>query len=449
MVAQDSRSVSAAVPTIGQSRDVASMRPASIERIEDKPSNEVRSASSQADIIEVRHKEFAIAYEVNEAALPLDSVELWYTRDRGFTWTMYGTDPDLRSPVAFLAPREGLYGFYFRMVNKTGASGKSPEPGIRPHLSAFIDFSPPVVFLNPLVLTENMGRRMIQLRWAAMDTQLADRPIQIEYRLVDGQTTDRGRQDGANRSAFASYGDSSAGSWQQATDTPLADTSRYDWGVPSELTGLIEFRIKVRDRGGNVTISDAQGIRLERQPAALVRGTTGSSHGNGRTVSPTSREEALLLLRQGRQLRGVGDWNLAMNRLRRAAEMDPGLTDAFVEMADLLYSMEDFDKAMHAYDIVLAQDPANRLALQGSARIFKRRAKYSQAASRLREALNLYPNDAEFLVNLGDIAIFLGDEVAARRSYKRALESEGASPEFLEMARKRLGLMAATSRQYE
>ena len=229
--------------------------------------------------------------------------------------------------------------------------------------------------------------------------------------------------------------------------------------MPEDFTGRIEFRVKVRDRGGNVAVSESQSLELAGRSAQVVAryGDAGDARGEfgrlpsdrGGPVSPTARDEALLLLRQGRQLRGSGDWNLAMNRLRRAAEMDPTLTGAFVEMADLFYSMEDFDKAMNAYEIVLAQEPANRTALQGSARIFKRRAKYAQAASRLQQALTVYPDDAEFLVNLGDVAIFLGDEVAARRSYRRALESKDASPEFLDMARKRLGLMASTSRNYE
>ena len=68
------------------------------------------AASPPADhlLLKARTRQFEIAYQVNEDALPLRAVELWYTFDRGQTWHNYGRDEDSASPMSFAAPREGL-----------------------------------------------------------------------------------------------------------------------------------------------------------------------------------------------------------------------------------------------------------------------------------------------------------------------------------------------------
>ena len=51
-------------------------------------------------------------------------------------------------------------------------------------------------------------------------------------------------------------------------------------------------------------------------------------------------------------------------------------------------------------------------------------------------------------MNLGDVAIFQGDEIGARQAYQRALESKSAAREIKVDAQKRLDLMADVSRSY-
>ena len=59
--------------------------------------------------IRVNTRVFDIEYEVNAASLPLDAVQLWYTKDGGKSWHQYGPDDDRQSPISFEAPAEGLY----------------------------------------------------------------------------------------------------------------------------------------------------------------------------------------------------------------------------------------------------------------------------------------------------------------------------------------------------
>jgi cytochrome c-type biogenesis protein CcmH/NrfG len=147
-------------------------------------------------------------------------------------------------------------------------------------------------------------------------------------------------------------------------------------------------------------------------------------------------------------MRGRGEYAAAIARLREVARLDPNMTDAFAEMGGIFYLLGDFNRALSAYDIALAQRPVLRSALQGSAKVYKQRHDYNAAAQRLRTILRYNPNDAEIWMNLGDIAIYQGDEMLARDCYKRASEIDPEQHEVIEAARKRLALMQEVSRSY-
>ena len=74
----------------------------------------------------VKTRVFDIEYAVNDDALPLDTVRMWYTLDDGRSWQAYGYDEDRQSPIRFQAPSDGLFGFYFRVTNLAGVSGEVP-----------------------------------------------------------------------------------------------------------------------------------------------------------------------------------------------------------------------------------------------------------------------------------------------------------------------------------
>ncbi|MHC4235527.1 MAG: hypothetical protein ACYSUQ_10465, partial [Planctomycetota bacterium] len=126
----------------------------------------------------VRSKVFDIEYRVNEAALPLESVRLWYTRDKGATWQLYGQDEDRQPPLAFNAPEEGLYGFYLVVDNATGSSGPEPTDDTEALQWAYVDYTPPIVQLHrPRVDPRAVDNRHLSIRWTALDAHLPPRPI--------------------------------------------------------------------------------------------------------------------------------------------------------------------------------------------------------------------------------------------------------------------------------
>ena len=85
------------------------------------------AAPPAREVARVRSKVFDIDYRVNESALPLETVRMWYTVDKGVTWQLYGAYEDNHSPMRFNASAEGLYGFYFVASNAAGVSGAEPQ----------------------------------------------------------------------------------------------------------------------------------------------------------------------------------------------------------------------------------------------------------------------------------------------------------------------------------
>ena len=59
-------------------------------------------------------------------------IELYYTKNGGTTWDLYGHDPDLASPVQFRAPGEGVYGFKVVAVSRAGKAYRVANARLRP-----------------------------------------------------------------------------------------------------------------------------------------------------------------------------------------------------------------------------------------------------------------------------------------------------------------------------
>ena len=382
--------------------------------------------------VRVRSQVFDIEYSVNGGALPLDSVRLWYTQDGGANWQVYAFDEDRQSPVIFHAPGEGLFGFFLVLTNATGASSPPPGPSTTAHQTAFVDFSPPVVQLHPLRLTSMLGQRVLQIRWTAIDSQLDARPIELNYQRPP------------------------AGPWIPVSTDPLANTGRYDWRLPDDLTGAVTLRVTVSDQGGHRTDSETQTLELLAVGSDLPPSAASSASGSAlplaaddaATVAGSKRagERVARLFAEAQAHRDRGEYAEGIARLREVVKLNPQMTEAFAEMGGLLYRVGDLDRSLNAYQIALRQQPALREALRGAAMVDQQRKDYASAAERLRTILRNNPNDAEIWMSLGDIAVFQGDEIRARECYTRATQIDPQAARIIADARQRLALMAEPSR---
>lgn len=80
--------------------------------------------------------------------------------------------------------------------------------------------------------------------------------------------------------------------------------------------------------------------------------------------------------------------------------------------------------------------------------IHRRQNDHETAAGLLRTILEANPRDAEVWINLGDIAVFQGNEVLARECYTRATLVDPSATQVMADAKKRLELMSTVSRTY-
>jgi len=390
-------------------------------------STAIASPIANAQTARVRARAFDIAYEVNDTALPLDSVQLWYTQDDGQTWAEFGLDEDRQSPFAFHAPDEGAFGFFLVMSNATGSSSAAPSAGTAPQQRVLVDFTPPVVQLHPLRMTSSLGETVVQIRWTAIDTQLASRPIEIACRRPPDST------------------------WSPMVADPLANTGRYDWRVPDSVTGTVALRVTVSDLGGHRADSETQNIEITRLPAVRIDPAPQASPAVARddatlAGSKRAKERIAKLLAEAGAHRERGEYAQAVARLRDVVKLDPQRTEAFVEMGAVLTRMGDHDRALGAYEVALKQNPNLRSALQGSALVYKEKNDFPAAAERLRTILRYNPGDAEVWMNLGDVAIYQGDEALARECYTRATQIDPKATQTVAEAQQRLALMIETSR---
>ncbi|MFQ5414727.1 MAG: tetratricopeptide repeat protein [Phycisphaerae bacterium] len=412
----------------------------------------VAAIAQAGDAARVQSRVFEIEYDVNQQAMPLDAVQLWYTLDRAKTWHQYGYDEDRRSPMTFNAAQEGLYGFFFIVTNATGPSSAPPTSATRAHQWAFVDFTPPVVQAHRLRLTTTSGNPVMQIRWTAIDTHLPARPVRLAYATPPDTT------------------------WRPIEDDPLANTGRFDWRVPTSVTGQVVVRVTVEDRGGHrvsaetppvdvpAPLHDAPAVLDTRStpttpyqrsaardtpPAAQNRRSPDHYARLATTRGQDARAQAARLLAEGLADRDAGRYRQGIGRLRDAIRLDPALTQALVEMGHMLYAIDDLEPAMAAFELALRQEPSLASALRGAAMIDRRRHNYPSAVNRLRTILRYSPRDAEAWLSLGDMAIFQGDDVLAREHYLRASTIDPSAVDVVGEARRRLALMDEVRTTFE
>lgn len=392
-------------------------------------------------IAAVRLRRFDLEYGVNAEALPLTEVALWFRYGTDGEWVRFGVDEDRQSPIGFVAPREGLYAFYFVLNNPTGESGPEPTEGTQPHICAFVDATPPVVQVHTPQPALSMGQRVLRVRWTAVDSNLTPRPIELHYRVLPRTE------------------------WQpvQPASQALANTGQYDWRMPETVAGTVEVRITAHDRAGNTTTTASTPVNIasgsDTPAAAMGDGAVvGDSPAGGArlaearpaVVRPSAAdvERARGLYTEGLRLSAGGQPALAVARMRDAIALDPTMTEALVDLGGLLSDLDDPERALDAYRIALSQDPSRREALVGTAEVLVRRRAYSQADEYLTRVVQSNPKDVEVWMHLGDIAVYRGDEIVARDYYQRAATLDPSASAIVEAARRRLANLAALSRNY-
>lgn len=378
----------------------------------------------EQSVPKVRSQVFDIGYQVSEAALPLLAVHLWYTLDRGQSWRHYGRDDDAQSPMPFHARDEGLCGFYFVVTNDAGASGNAPGPDTEPQQWAMVDYTPPIVQLHSAEQDpDSLAYPMLRIRWTAIDQHLPTRPVGLWYRSVP------------------------AGEWA-AIVRDVANTGRYDWRVPDDVTGSIVVRVTVRDHGGHLVaaISPAtEVVRTRTQATDSLIAARETHTAESGALDPADQTRIQALAARGVWHADRGEHRLAVARFRDALKLDAGHADALLGMADSLYTLGDQSPSIEAYQLLLKRDPTNRDGLERLARALVAQRKYPAAVKQLEILVRQNPDDVMGWLELGDVALYQGDQVTAAEHYRRAATLDPAAAEVVTMAKARLANLSGVA----
>ena len=392
---------------------------------------------AELEVPTVRSREVALHYRLNGASDDA-RVRLWYTRDRGATWREYDVSDQQGSPLRFIAPAEGLYGFYMAALDGDRSTGEAPEPSQTPQWLIFVDYTPPLVQWEGIETTVGFeSDRRVQLRWRAFDNQLNDRPITLWYQSsIDQQWVVIGER--------------------------LPNTGRYDWRLPEGLSGQVSVRLAVRDAGGHlvervygpvpVDRFFASGLSAapaatqpatDRPSAAVVSAPQPSTRPAGPVVDPETARAARRMYEQGRWHLGRGQYAVAAERFREAFEQDPTALNALNDLAGVLYLQNRYDQAEQTYQSVLEHQAGHLDALRGAFLAAVARKRYPESRDYLLRLLDEKETDAQGWLDLGDVLFMMGEHSRARDSWNKAATVDPKADAIVLKAGQRLKSYAA------
>jgi len=166
-------------------------------------------------------------------------VELYYTLDAGKTWQLFDKREDAKSPFSIDVPGEGIYGFTMVVKNKVGLGRPAPQPGEAPDIRVGVDVTAPVCELITPVEGVPGRKDVVNLRWTAIDTNLAAMPIRIDW------------------------AENASGPWNAVAER-LSNGGNHLWRVPStNMPPQVYLKMEVTDMAGNV------GTFITREPVII------------------------------------------------------------------------------------------------------------------------------------------------------------------------------------
>jgi hypothetical protein len=177
----------------------------------------------------VNSRLFELEYQMDTVALSgAQRVELWGTRDGGFSWSNFGADRDKQSPMLVTVNEEGLYGFRV-VLQDARLDDEKPQRGDRPDVWIGVDLSKPTgrIISAHRGIGNQAGQMIVE--WEADDPMLTARPVSL---LVSG---------------------SAGGPWSMIASN-VENTGRHSWPIDSRLPQRVHLRLEVRDRAGNVGV---------------------------------------------------------------------------------------------------------------------------------------------------------------------------------------------------
>ncbi|PCJ59197.1 MAG: hypothetical protein COA79_10880 [Planctomycetota bacterium] len=251
----------------------------------------------------------------------LTKVELYFTRDEGETWTLFGEDADLKPPFLFVAKSEGLYGFKVVTYDKNKNHIEIPNSNTAVEVPYFIDTIKPKVSIRTPMLGAiwRVGDK-VDIKWYATDDghDLPLNPVSISYSKDKGHT------------------------WQFLRKIhPNTGSLEDKWLIDERLISKeLLIKISVIDQAKNYSeiISDSVQVIGKDDKVAEVY-----------YIKLSDRVMARKLWKTGTMLLGREDYFDALLALHKAIHLDPTKVAYHFDMAVAYGKIGDYKKSQIKY----------------------------------------------------------------------------------------------------
>lgn len=135
-----------------------------------------RSSSPSRPIDYVKTKRFTISFNV-ESPENYKELQLWYSEDRGGSWTYWGTTPLTNPSFQFQADHDAEYWFAARTMDLKGRLSPADDRDVEPIMKVVVDTKKPTLNLEP---RDRRGGR-VSLRYEVSDAHLDLTSLTLEY----------------------------------------------------------------------------------------------------------------------------------------------------------------------------------------------------------------------------------------------------------------------------
>ena len=319
------------------------------------------------------------------------TAELWLSIDQGRTWRIVPSITVSDGSLRYFADNDGRHDLFLVLTNNAGASSDAPGPGTEPIATVIVDTVPPLVQIHDVEFeTDSEGVRHTLITASLIEENLSPTGLRIFYRSSTDEWADGG---------IAEY-----------------VSGFISWPTPADLGPLIDLRVVATDLAGNSAVSERLGLAV---PPDQMGEPTPPPDEDSDTPAPVETE------------------TMAPIEPVTIAPVVPPTMDPVVITPDQPQPPAATAETapVGRTDVQQLRDLATRFMSQG---------RFSLAAARLQDALELTPDDPDLLVDLGSALYRLRRYSEADKKFHAAAE---ILPEHIS-AVEGLALVAATEKRY-
>lgn len=340
------------------------------------------------DILYSNRRTLSIAYDVMDATQKTyegSTFQSWlyYTENSGLSWNFYAEDTDKKSPIEFVAKKDGLFGFKVISSDIAGQKAQTPGPGDPPDILVRIDTQAPVIRIvspQPNDLWETGTTRMI--KWEAKDEAME--------RL---------------KSVNIFYSVGTRGNWKKL-EKALPSSGEVAFSVPESSNGRIYLMASAHDKSGNHGMTEMQNPFFTRNVLAEM-------------LDMSVREQADRYYETATICRKNRDFPKAIKYFRLCLQLNPYHVRAYNDLGNTFLKINEIKPAFQAYENGLKYSPSNYNILCNLSKLYIQYSQLEEAEHILSRVVYLYPTRPEGLWLMSEQKMKTGMIDQARLYWKR------------------------------